>query len=344
MLKERLINRALISFSMSLTEDIRILVERGAHYGLHRDVLAELPHFLHDLVFGASLAPKDPDYLYADLHLHIPRTVSMRRVLDEISPRIDICAIVTREPKYDTDGGYLDFDAAVQKLKMEGIPILTEDEDKRFVKVGSVEHPFYFVRAIEVYGQEGQELVIVGNDKEFRDDRVNDTPLDDLIAEAKDLGSLWFIDHPMSIGAPVISFRYPTLEEEKRLRGWIEKHDPTIETGNHQNTLWMFPSNAAMRRIAREYSCPQITNSDSHFRLQEIGLSRTAIPHRFVNSSFGDAFITSLNEAIRLHPNQIRLESGYSSAFAFGQYMVLPTLLWKAGRYRAARRIRGIQD
>src|SRR3989338_4372873 len=139
---------------MPLTEDLQILVERGAHYGLQTDILRELPHFLHDLTFGASLAPKDPKFLYADLHLHIHRTASMKRVIKEISPRVDICAIVTREPKYDSDGGYLDFDTAVEKLKREGIAIIKEDEDKRFVKVGSAERPLYFVRAIEVYGKD----------------------------------------------------------------------------------------------------------------------------------------------------------------------------------------------
>ncbi len=332
---------------MSLTEDLGILVQRGAHYSLQADVLAELPHFLHDVAFGASLPPKDPDFLYADLHLHIPRTASMRRVIEEISPRVDICAIVTREPKYDSDGGYLDFDTAVKKLKREEIPIA--HENNRFVLAGDPGNQIYFVRAIEVYGKEGQELVIVGNDTEFRDNRVNDTPLDDLITEADDLGSLWFLDHPMIIGAPVISFRYPTQAEEKRLRGWIESHHPLVETGNHQSTLYMYPSNVAMRKIAAEYGLPQITNSDSHFRLQEIGLSRTGIPLRTVDGNHlikrnsGDAFITSLRRGLEISP-RVRLESGYSSAWAFGQYMVLPTILWKLGMYKAARRIRGIQD
>lgn len=325
---------------MSLTQDLQILLERGVHYSLQKDTLKEFPHFMHDLLLGASLPEKDKYCKYADLHVHIPRTASMRRVIEEAGKRVDICAIVTREPKYDNDGGYLDFDTAVEKIKREDIPIIKETN--RFVQLKHNHRHFYFVRAIEVYGKEGQELVIVGNDKEFKDNRVNDTPLDDLIKEAKDLGALHFIDHPMSIGAPVISFRYPTKEEEKRLRTWIEKHNPIVETGNHQNTLWMYPSNVAMRRIAEEYNLTQITNSDSHFRLEEIGLSRTSVNRSVISSQSADKFIQSLDDAIRNHPT--KLESGYASIWAFGQYMVLPTVLWRLGMNKAARRVRGITD
>lgn len=76
-------------------------------------------------------------------------------------------------------------------------------------------------------------------------------------------------------------FRYPTPGELWRLESWLDKHHILTKTGNHQNILWMYPANVAARRLARRYGVPTITNSDSHFRLQEVGLSRTAIPPRF---------------------------------------------------------------
>lgn len=328
---------------MSLAEDLQILVKRGAHYGFQRDVLAEVPHFARDLLFGASRGRKDPAYLYADFHLHLPRTVLMRRVLEKVSPRVDICSIVTREPKHDADGGYLDFDTAVEKLKREGLPI--RKEDARFVEVSYNDSPFYFLRAIEVYGKEGQELVVVGDDHQFRDNRVNDRPLDDLLVQAKDLGALGIVDHGLlrPTESPV-HFLFLNDDQERQFRGWIERHNPIIETWNHQNTLWVFPANVAVQRIAREYGSPEVADSDSHFRLQEIGLSRTGLPRSLLEYRSGDAFVASLDFALRNHRDEVRLEGGYSSIWAFSQYMVLPTLLWRLGMNKSARRVRGITD
>jgi len=327
---------------MALSSDLVTLVTRGAHYAAHWDVVRELPHVAHDLLVGASLPRKEEGRAYADFHVHLPRTASIRRVIGTISPRVGICSIVTREPKYDEEGGYLDFDTTLEKLKREGFSI---KDCGRFVTVYCDSGPLYFLRAIEVYGKEGQEIVIVGSDKEFRDNRVNDMPLDDLIAKAEDIGALWFIDHPMI--DPVVSpvhFVYLTKKKEKRLRKWIEKHTPILETGNNQNTLWMAPANIAAQRIAEEYRLPQVANSDSHFRVREIGLSRTSFPGSLLNDHSGDAFIGSLRKALRKHKDEVVLESNYSSIWAFSQYMVLPTVLWKLRMFEAARRVRGITD
>ena len=110
----------------------------------------------------------------------------------------------------------------------------------------------------------------------------------------------------------------------KLRESWFEKYDPVIETGNHQNTLWMFPSNVLARRVAKKYGLAEITNSDTHFRVKEIGLSRTAIPNNIIDDSSDESFFASLKRAFsRENKNRLKLESGYSSIWSFGKYMIL---------------------
>ena len=95
------------------------------------------------------------------------------------------------------------------------------------------------------------------------------------------MGAFCFLDHPFSVVVPVISFRYPTQEEMKMKQRWFETYHPVIEIGNHQNTLWMYPSNVLARKMARKFDLPSIANSDTHFNVKDVGLSRTKIPKNF---------------------------------------------------------------
>ena len=82
--------------------------------------------------------------------------------------------------------------------------------------------------------------------------------------------------------------------------------------------------------MARKHDLVGIANSDTHFRVKEIGLSRTAIPKELFDAGSEEAVLQSLKKAFsEEHKNELKIESGYSSLWSFGPYMILPTLFPK---------------
>ncbi|MAF99528.1 MAG: hypothetical protein CMH61_02850 [Nanoarchaeota archaeon] len=309
---------------MTLTQDVYTLVVEGYRYSANWETLAELPHFLHDLTLGATRKEKSPHRCYTDLHTHIRADVSICDVIEEASKRVDILNIVTRTR--ESNDGHLSFDKAVEKLEQEKVE--HELIGTRIAQVKG-ERPFYLLRGTEIYVKERQGIVMAGTDKEFDE---NEFYLGEAISACKDMGSFWFLDHPFSIGAPVIAFRYPTKDEMKMRRRWFDTYRPVIETGNHQNTLWMYPSNVLARRMARKHDLVGISNSDTHFRLQDIGLSRSSFPKDLLDDSSEEAFFSSLQQAFSPEfRDELKIESGYASIWSFGKYMILPHIPWVLG-------------
>ncbi|MEK6940201.1 MAG: PHP-associated domain-containing protein [Nanoarchaeota archaeon] len=319
---------------MSLASDLYTLVTKGFQYSANWETVKELPVFAHDLLLGATRYSKwqNRDYRYADLHVHIKDTESMRKVVDEASKRVNIMTLVTRT--IESNKGHLSFEKAIDKLEEEKVE--HQKLGNKVVKAYSGINILYIIRATEVYVKENQGVVIVGNDKEFEGDKLT---LDDAIKASEDMGAFWFLDHPFSIGVPKIAFRYPTDEEMKMREGWFEKYNPVIEVGNHQNTLWMYPSNVLARRMARKHELAGIANSDTHFRVKEIGLSRTGIPREFFNGDSEETVLRSLQTVFsREHKDQLKIESGYSSLWSFGTYMILPTVFPKLAKKMGVRK------
>lgn len=165
---------------------------------------------------------------------------------------------------------------------------------------------------------------MVGMDRKYS---VHQLSLDNAVRECEDVGAFWFLDHPFSIGAPMIAFRYPTDEEMKMREEWFDRYNPVIEMGNHQNTLWMYPSNVLARKMAQKHGLTGIANSDTHFRVKDIGLSRTAFPKELFKDGSDEAVLHSLRTAFSdEHKDKLRVESGYASIWSFGAYMILPTI------------------
>lgn len=302
---------------MTLIHDLKILTTQGLRHAATVEAFVEVPHFLHDLILGAHREPKDPAYLYMDLHAHIPEDVTLSALVTAAASRVDVLAITARNPEHNA--GHLQFAQMLEKLEQEGI------EHQRLGKsLVHVRQPsLYLVQGYESYVKERQGVVMVGLDRKYA---LHGLTLDETVTECNAAGAMWFLDHPFSIGAPYIAFRYPTKEEMTQRVAWFEKYDPVIEVGNQQNTLWMFPSNILARRMAREYNVAGIANSDTHLRISEIGLSRTALPRNLLDLSSDVAFCSSLRSALSGHKEVIRAESGYSSIWSFTSAMLLPYL------------------
>lgn len=310
---------------MSLASDFYTLVTKGFQYSANWETIREFPHFAHDLLLGATREAKNPDFVYTDLHVHIRDTESIRAVIEEASQRVDVLTIVTRTIESNKD--HLSYEKALEKLEEEKVE--HQKLGDRVVRVYSDKDPLYLIRATEVYVKENQGVVMVGNNQEFYGNRLT---LDDAVKACDDMGAFWFLDHPFSIAAPVISFRYPTDGEMKMKESWFEIYRPVIETGNHQNTLWMYPSNVLSRKMAQKHDLAKIANSDTHLRVKEVGLSRTAIPRKLFDASSEEAVLKSLKTAFsEEHKNKVKIESGYSSIWNFGKYMILPNIKRKLG-------------
>ncbi len=72
-----------------------------------------------------------------------------------------------------------------------------------------------------------------------------------------------------------------------------------------------------------------------HFNLFEIGKSRTAFPKRLFNGSNENAVLQSLETAFSPeHKEELVVEPGYSSLWAFSKYMVWPIL---SGRFSTGK-------
>jgi len=311
---------------MSLVKDLYTLVVKGAYHSANLETVAGLPHFLHDLVLGARRDPKDPEFVYADLHSHFREGENIRDIIDEATKRVDVLAITDRNP--EDNNGYMNFQHVREKLDREQVP--HKSLGMRVIKVDVNGSPLYLVQTYECYVKERQGVIMVGMDREYN---VHQLSLDDAVKECEDVGAFWFLDHPFSIGAPVISFSYPTGEEMKMREEWFGKYNPVIEVGNHQNTLWMYPSNVLAGRMARKHSLAGIANSDTHFRVKDVGLSRTAFPRELFDDYSDETVLKSLRTAFsEEHKRKLKVESGYASIWSFGAYMILPTLSPKLAR------------
>ena len=305
---------------MSLAKDVYTLIVKGAYHSANLETIAELPHFFHDLVLGAKREPKSPNFIYTDLHAHFREGENISDLVEEASQRVDVLAITDRNP--EDNKGHMNFDHVREKLDREQVP--NESLGKRVIKVNINGNPLYLVQTYECYTKEKQGVIMVGMDRKYP---VYKLSLDNAVHECEDVGAFWFLDHPFSIGAPVISFRYPTDEEMKMRERWFDKYNPVIEVGNHQNTLWMYPSNVLVRRMARKHNLVGIANSDTHFRVKDVGLSRTAFPRELFKDGSDEAVLQSLRTAFsEEHEGKLKVESGYASIWSFGAYMILPTL------------------
>jgi len=303
---------------MSLIKDLYTLVVKGAYHSINLETMTGLPHFLHDLVLGAKREPKDPNFVYADLHAHFREGDNIRSIVDEASKRVDILAITDKNP--ERNRGYMNFDHVKEKLDTEQVP--HESVGRSVVKVDVNGSPLYLIQAYECNVREQQSVIMLGTDRKYN---LHQLSLDDAVNECEDVGAFWFLDHPFSIDAPVIAFRYPTNEEMKIREGWFDKYNPVIEVGNHQNTLWMYPSNILARQMAQKHGLAGIANSDTHFRVKDIGLSRTAFPRDLFDDSSDEAFLQSLRTAFS-DKSKLKIESGYASIWSFGTHMILPSL------------------
>ncbi len=309
---------------MSLISDLSTLVGQGLRHTAHLDTVKGLPTFAHDLVLGASRPPKDPDRIYMDLHAHVAESADIQEVISKAENNVDILALTGRQGS--DNQGHLDLEGAVRKLEKAHIEyhrlgkrlLVTHWEDENWN-----EHWLLLVQGLELYVKQNQGLIVIGS---------TSIPQEQLtMAKARDWsdyqGAFWFLDHPFSVAAPKIGFRYPNRRELEERETWFRRYKPVVEVGNHQNTLWMYPSNIAAQRWANKHALVGVANSDSHFNINEYGLSRTSVPANLIDTRSEDAFFASLRKAFsRENKGLVKAEVGYSSLVSFGRYMIAPAL------------------
>ena len=310
-----------------IVKDTFRLVTRGTRYYAHPDTIKELPSYLKDLVVGLKVGPKDPDYVYLDLHAHFRKDQDIEELIEEASQRVDVLAIMTKADDICGDK-LLTFDEALQKLRDKSIEYILLDTDVA-PRVAEVKHKgktLYLVRGAELECKENLHIALVGNKREYNRFEIT---IDQAIEESRAVGAFHFMDHVFSIWVPnLVSFRFPTKEEMARLEGYFRKYHPTLETGNHQNTLWMWVSNVLARRRAKEYGLPEVANSDTHLDIYQVGLSRTGIPREGFRAGTEQEFFESLNNAFsQANYRRNRVEGHYASAYSFFKTMLWPKIV-----------------
>jgi len=318
---------------MELLDNIATLVTRGWHYWRTDTARTERSHWWHDTMHGATVQPKNPDYVYTDLHVHVFDTQDVGKLVEEAAQRVDVMALVEREKKDNTY--HLTFDSFVEKLDAKGVVYNYIGENT--VRVTTPTGPLYVIRSIEVYTHDSgypRGTVIVGNNQSY--DRWHKEPvfLDDVVCAAEDMNAFWFLDHEGSKKAPPLGFRPPKereVEEDKavyrKLKDRSQGTRPVLEIRNLVNALWQYTTNFIPEEIANELELAGIANSDAHFNIQDIGLSRTGIPRELMDMSSEDAILASLNTAIvPKHKNALLIDGNYASVWAFTPYMLLTNL------------------
>ncbi len=305
---------------MSIVTDVGILVSRGIYYVQRYDTLSLETKCLHDLVFGATRAPKDRTKVYTDFHVHVHKETDLRRMVAEAAKRVDIVAITGRTEDFDHNHHTLD--TFLEEARKQEMNIDSLGENILVVEVNNAQ--LYIVRATEVYPKEMLGVVSVGGKLKKKYKTHGEGELDDAVKDAKEQCPFWFFDHPFSMPAPLIAFRYPTKDEVKKRIEIFTEYDAAIEIANHQNTLWMYLSNEIARKVAEKHALVGIANSDTHFRVREIGLSRTGFSRELFDDSSEDNFLASLGRAFsKENKDNLIVETGYSSVWSFGNYMVV---------------------
>lgn len=314
---------------MSVATDVQLLVTRGIYYSQQYDTLSLDLKALKEMAFGATRLPKDPSMVYTDLHVHLHRDTNPRVMLAEAAKRVDIVAITGRSEEWVHNHDTLDtFLKKCRDEEIRGIDKLGEN-----VLVAEVAgKPLYIVRGTEVYPQEMVGVVSVGG-KLQQTYYHGKGDLKDAVADAKDNTAMWFFDHPFSIPAPIICFRYPTADEVKQRRDYFREYDAIMEVWNHQNIAHMYLSNEIAKAVAEKEGLVAIANSDTHFRVRDIGLSRTSFQRDLFDPSTEAKFLDSLRKAFsKENKDNLVIGSGFSSLWAFENYMVVPTLVPAYGK------------
>ncbi len=303
---------------MGLLKDVGILLSRGVHYGLQKRARDELGHAVRDMIFGASVTPKDESRVYMDLHAHLYDTVPIDRLVEEAAQRVDVLAITERPFPDDVD--HLTYQRALEKIRAKGLRH-TELGD-RMIRVETKHGPLHIVRSMEVYTDQKRGVHVVGHTGDSALQKEHLT-LDDVLSAVQRADAFWFFDHQSSKNAPVIAFRYPTATEEQDDRTIDKLHRAVLEIGNHQNTLWMWASDAATATRAQDLGLVGIANSDTHFNYREVGLSRTSVPKTMVDLSSDSAFFASLNTGLQPeNRNDVHVDANYARLWDFGRYMI----------------------
>ncbi|MEK6867964.1 MAG: PHP-associated domain-containing protein, partial [Nanoarchaeota archaeon] len=314
-------------------DGITTLVTRSWHYWNTDAAKAERGHWWHDTLYGATVGPKDSDYVYADLHAHVFDTQDVSTLVNEVSQRIDILALVEREAK--DNANHLTFDRFIEKLDAKDISY--EQLGDRVVCVETENGPLYVVRSIEVYTSGSSNLhgvVIVGNDGSYNEWHQQTVSLDEAVSAAERMGAFWFLDHEGSKKAPIVAFRPPKeseVKEDKALYRRLKQNSggkrPVLEIRNLVNALWQYVTNFIPEQHANELGLAGIANSDAHFNINEIGLSRTGIPRNLIDLSSGETLLASLNNAITPeHKKELVIEGNYAAAHDFLPYMLFTGL------------------
>ncbi len=316
---------------MRIATGVDILVSRGLYYTNKYATPKLLLHAAHDMLLGATVGQKDPRYVYADFHVHLPVTTLVKPLLEDVATRVDIMSITGRTLD-EAFADHLLFEDAVRKLDQEGIE--HDVLGQRLVRAypyGKEQNPLLLVRATEVYPREMQGVVIVGSI--LQPNWYHGKPvLDDVVKAADDIGAFRFFDHPFSIHDDVVHFRYPTEEEVKRRIGYFERYHAVIEIWNHQNTFYLLFSNEIAKDVAEQRGLVGIANSDTHFNPHDIGLSRTGIPRELLNLGSEEAFLVSLQKALCPdHKEALLIDAHYASLWTFFPHMIVPPIRRKLG-------------
>ena len=305
---------------LSALQDLYILATRGLVYSAHLDTLVGLPHFTHDLLLGANPPPKDPQRIYTDLHAHFSPEHKVRDIIEEAAKKVDVLAVINKPQGVDRP--ILSFTQTLEKLAEEGLTY--RSLGPRVVKVTTAHGQLYLVRGMEVPCKENQSVLFVGNRENYTADTFT---VREALEEARTTGAFPFLDHPFTIGVPVIAFRYPTKEELQQRREWIDEYQVALEICNSQNTLWMYPSNLLARREARLAEVVGLGNSDLHHNLTDVGQARTSFSRSLFDPSTEESFFASLQQAFSpANRKNVKVDFGYASLWGFGKYMLLPHL------------------
>lgn len=318
---------------MELLQNLESLLRRGWHYWWTEAAKAERGHWWHDTWHGATVGPKDLNFVYTDLHVHVFDSQDPRSLVEEAAKRIDVMALVERvAPENDY---HLTFDRFIEKLDAKEISYRYTGEN--VVCVETTKGPLYVVRSIEVYTHDSgypRGVIVIGNDKSYDTWHHRRVSLDEVISAAESMGAFWELDHQGVKHAAGIGFRpaeESEIREDKRVYRQLQEHSqgrrPVLEIGNLQVSLWVYFANFIVEEIVNELGLVGIATSDTHFNVREIGLSRTGIPRELMDLSSEDALLTSLNAAITpAHREELLIERNYASLWDFTPYMFLTGL------------------
>jgi len=259
--------------------------------------------------------------LYMDTHMHLKKPTDPKGIEEIINKSMEKTDIIVIMVHNKGDEKSLDYDTF--KTQVKNSPKYEVKDYEKYLEITTKDDKLIAIKAQEIRSESGRDVLAIGCDGTINTHKN----ISDIIKEIHEQNGIAIIAHPMSI------FKHDSFfgvniayeEEKKELEKLCSEAD-ALEEFNSQNYLWLLYSNVLAESFIKEHGLPGTAGSDTHYDLEQIGLSGIIIEKDSINMN---DFVKDLKEVIK--NKNFKVHKEYTSPIKFAKIMAIPFLKNKLG-------------